>query len=81
MTITTVKTNITNDSIYRSITITEGKTKISFLRVKGYHNYVSIKNVDRPFAIGKDFPSFDHAQRQYKSPKIQAMILIADAAL
>jgi len=82
MIISNTHTNDTNGTIYKALTITSDKTKYSFMKVYGVHNYVTIKNNNSPWkTLGKQFNSFDDAQTNYKNPKLKAMILMADSIL
>ena len=77
MTISNTKTTNANGSVYNSLTITSGKTSYNFLKVTGSINYVNISNKNSPFkTMGKQFDSFDHAQTNYKNPKLCTKYLV-----
>jgi hypothetical protein len=78
----TVETQKANDSVYKFVTLTSGKTQYTFSIVTGRFNYVSVCKNGNPYgSIAKQFVSFDQAQEVYKSPIVKAMILIAQNLL
>lgn len=55
--------------------------KWKVLEVTGRHNYVSVcKVTNNPLGgvMGKDFASWDHATRHYKSPAMKTALLMAE---
>ncbi len=68
-----------NDSTYKSITIQEGKTHYSIMKVEGKFNYVNVLKLNMPFkSPGKHFDNFNQAQVHYKNGTLKSMILIAE---
>ncbi len=82
MIISDTKTIADKGTTYSSITITSDKTKYTFMKVSGNHNYVMIQKLPNIWRTpGKQFKSFDDAQSTYKNAKLKSMILVADSIL
>lgn len=72
------------DTVYKSVTISQGKMKWGIVQAVGKFNYVSVsKKHANPFGgvIGKEFESFDAAQANYKMPELKTAILMAETIL
>lgn len=79
---TPVETQKINESVYKFVTLTSGKSQYTFSIVTGKFNYVSVCKDGNPYgSIGKQFVSFDAAQEVYKSPMVKTMILLAQSLL
>jgi hypothetical protein len=72
-----IKTQITETAEYRSTLVKVGKTEWAVMVVTGKTNYVSVRKVtSNPFgALGKQFENADAAIANYKSAKMQAMLI------
>ena len=77
-----LRKNEISNSIYRSVTVDSGKTSYTFCQVSGHFNYFTVTKNNMPFGlVGKDFTSFEAAQKAYKSPLVKTMMLIASVEL
>lgn len=79
----TTKVNTSNGSTYKTTDIKVGNIVYAVTVVSGKLNYINIlKKNNNPFGnIGKDFSSFDEAQKHYKNANFKVALLKLETGL